>query len=163
MTLSLHQELIERISDESADLDRTVQRALRSWEKAKTADIDQDLFFDSAALNLQAFYTGLERIFAQTARGLDENLPTGEAWHYELLQQMAQTVPNKRPPLLGPASLEGLDEYRKFRHVVRNVYATNLDPEKIANLLRPLPEIWAQVRAELFAFAEFLRLVEEAE
>lgn len=154
--------LIKRIEREMPDLDRTVARALSAWSKAPVSP-DQDVYIDSTALHLQSFYSGLERIFEQTATQLDEQVPSGESWHYELLRQMGDEIPNKRPPLLSQQSLIGLNEFRKFRHVVRNVYATNLEPEKMTHLTRMLPEIWAQVRAELLAFADFLRLVEETE
>lgn len=158
--MSKYQELIERIYDEGTDLERTVQRIIRSWTKAKIASADQDLLIDSAALNLQAFYTGLERIFEQTAR-FDGVRPKGESWHLALLEQMGRDIPERRPPVLSPQSMEGLNELRRFRHVVRNIYATNLDPARIEKVINLLPSLWRQVRAELNAFAEFLKFVEE--
>jgi hypothetical protein len=191
--LSAFQEVIERIEDESIDLGRTIARANRAWQKAPTSP-DQDMLVDSAALNLQAFYTGLERIFQQIARSIDEGLPTEDSWHVELLLQKAREIADVRPAILSPKSIAGLDEFCKFRHIVRNVYATNLDPEKMKNLvtIHPLltspilgeeqfpplsgevrvgserlqnlfvilPDLWRQVRAELVAFAEFLRFVD---
>lgn len=153
--------VVKRIERELPDLDRSIARAERSWKQAPIA-IDIDVYVDSAALHLQSFYTGLERIFEQTARQIDESVPTGDSWHYDLLLQMGRDIAGVRPALLSSASVKGLDEFRKFRHVVRNVYATNLDPEKMANLFTLLPVVWHQVRAELLAFAEFLRLLDEA-
>jgi len=49
-----------------------------------------------------------------------------------------------------------LDEFRRFRHLVRNVYTMNLVPDKIAGLISVLPELWSGLRAELLAFADFL-------
>jgi len=43
-----------------------------------------------------------------------------------------------------------------FRHVVRNVYAFNFDPGKIAKLVVDIQPVFSQVRAELLAFADFL-------
>lgn len=160
MKLSPIQEVIERIEDELVDLERTIARANRAWQKAKTSP-DQDMLVDSAALNLQAFYTGLERIFQQTARNIDEYLPSGDSWHVALLEQVARKVVGLRPAILSRESIAGLDEFRRFRHIVRNVYATNLDPEKMEKLFKLLPTLWPQVRAELLAFADFLRLLDE--
>ena len=39
---------------------------------------------------------------------------------------------------------------------MRNVYALNLVPEKIAGLMSILPQLWLTLRAELLAFSDFL-------
>lgn len=49
-----------------------------------------------------------------------------------------------------------LDEYRGFRHVVRNVYTYNFEAAKIQKLVTELPATLEQTRAELLAFASFL-------
>jgi hypothetical protein len=53
-------ELAERLLGELADLDSCVQKSLRSWAVAKKGKKDQDVYLDSVALNLHAFYSGLE-------------------------------------------------------------------------------------------------------
>jgi hypothetical protein len=82
--------------------------------------------------------------------------PAGEAWHQLLLQQMATDIPQVRPPVFSPASRDGLDKYRAFRHVVRNVYAFRFDPVRIGQLVDGAGPLYAQVRAELLGFADFL-------
>ncbi|MEL4897949.1 hypothetical protein P9B04_21235 [Crocosphaera sp. Alani8] len=57
---------------------------------------------------------------------LDESLPKGENWHEQLLRQMADTGGNNRPPLWQGSLLLELDEYRKFRHLVRHNYQVKL-------------------------------------
>jgi hypothetical protein len=49
-----------------------------------------------------------------------------------------------------------LDEFRAFRHIVRNVYAFQLDPVKLRRLVQEAPSAAAQLRMELVAFADFL-------
>jgi len=55
-----------------------------------------------------------------------------------------------------------LDELRRFRHLVRNIYTFSLIPEKIEPLVSSLPELWSGLRAELLAFADFLEDVAKA-
>ena len=50
-----------------------------------------------------------------------------------------------------------LDEYRGFRHVVRNVYTYHLSPEKIKPLVDNVHEVIANSDKELSAFAKFLQ------
>jgi hypothetical protein len=158
----LHHSISKRIHRELADLERTVERAVRAWEKAPVA-IDQDIYLDSAALNLQSFYGGLERLFEQIARHIDGDVPSGEAWHLQLLQQMGHDDPGMRPALLSKDSIIKLNEFRKFRHVVRNIYATNLELARMQDLFKLLPDLWPHLRAELLAFAEFLELLSSTE
>lgn len=150
--------LAERIRDEIADLDRSVARALAAWERGKVS-ADQDYYLDAVALNLHGFYSGVERLFELTARHIDQAAPKGESWHQDLINQMAQEMPDVRPAMISADVAAGLDEYRRFRHLVRNVYATNLVPSKMQGLLERLPPLWNRLRAELMAFAAFLEQI----
>jgi hypothetical protein len=49
-----------------------------------------------------------------------------------------------------------LDEYRGFRHVVRNVYTFRFDPAKVQRLVQKAPSVFGQTQEELLAFASFL-------
>ena len=49
-----------------------------------------------------------------------------------------------------------LDEYRRFRHVVRNIYAFDIDPEKLMPLMDRLEECFRRSQRELLAFADCL-------
>jgi hypothetical protein len=151
----LYEELVDRIRGEVPDLDRVVQRALRAWTQTQMTSEEQ-LYLDSVALNLHGFYSGLERLFELIARHVDRSLPAGETWHRDLLQQMAHDLLDVRPAVVDEDSALALDEFRRFRHLVRNVYTMNLVPDKMAGLMSALPGLWSQVRAELLAFADFL-------
>ena len=79
-----------------------------------------------------------------------------DAWHTELLRQMALDVPDVRPAVIGFAAADQLDEYRKFRHRIRNIYLPSY-PERMAHLVLHLPTLWPRIRSELEFFARFLR------
>ncbi len=141
-----------RIRLELAELQRVVERTRRIW--AQAARSPDDFLIDAAALNLHSFYAGLERVFESIATRVDHSLPTGDAWHVELLRQMAAELPGVRPPVISEVVLDKLDRYRGFRHVVRNVYTYRLDARQIALLVEDLDNVEAQLRAELHAFAD---------
>lgn len=147
-------QLAQRIRDECDELARLLERAEEAWHQAQlTGD---DLYIDSAALNLHSFYAGLERLFERIGATVDGELPRSENWHQVLLDQMATEAPAVRPAVISRSTRDALNEYRGFRHIVRNVYATRFDPAKIEKLVQDAPPTFGQVYAELRAFAEFL-------
>src|SRR3990172_13023745 len=61
-----------------------------------------------------------------------------------------------RPSVISEDSQEALDEYRGFRHIVRNIYTYKFDPVKVQHLVERIPGVLEHVRSELLAFADFL-------
>lgn len=76
---------------------------------------------------------------------------------------MAEEVPHVRPAVISDKVRVALDEYRGFRHVVRNVYTFRFDPMKVQKLIEEMPVIFSQVRTEMLAFADLLERSEENE
>jgi hypothetical protein len=151
--------LAERIRKEIHDLERLVARANRAVTTARKSPQDADLFLDSASLNMHDVYSGFERIFKQIAATVDGAVPTSPEWHRELLEQMGLDLRKVRPPVLTVEAIQSLDEYLRFRHVVRNVYTFSFDPERIGRLVKELESVFEKVRQELSAFADFLEKV----
>lgn len=145
-----------RIRQDLADLARIVNRVERGLQAAGEHGPEQDLFFDAVALNLHDFYSGLERIFERIASTVDRSLPDGRDWHRELVRQMSADVSELRPPVISTATAAAVDEYLRFRHVVRHVYAFELLPDRLEPLAQGLVAVFQMVRDELIAFAEFL-------
>jgi hypothetical protein len=149
-------EIAERIRGELDDLETTVHRAQGSWLVVQRHTVEQDVYLDSVALNLHSFYSGLERIFELIVRAVDQAIPSGETWHRELLEQVSHEIAGLRPAVINAENARRLEEFRRFRHLVRNVYAADLIPGRMANMLANLPGLWTDLRAELLAFADFL-------
>ncbi len=153
--ISRYRRLAQRIRDELSGLDSEVKRAAKAWEMMSGAS-DPDPYIDSAALNLHGFYSGIERLFELIATQVDEYSPSGEAWHRTLLNRMARPAADIRPAVIQPQTAAKLDEYRKFRHLVRNVYTSRLDAARMSDLMIELGPLWDQVAADLKSFADFL-------
>ena len=145
-----------RIRQELANLERVVARAERAMKAARLRPEEQDLYLDSAALSLHDFYAGLERIFRHIAATVDQSMPSGPEWHRELLRQMNVALPEIRPQVTSDETVQAVDEYLRFRHVVQNVYAFEFDPERIERLVQRLRPSFDQAHVELLAFADFL-------
>ena len=150
----IYRTIAGRIRVDLQELARVVERTGRIWQQALAAT--DDYYVDATALNLHGFYAGLERLLEIIAEGVDQAKPAGAHWHDDLLRQMGAEVPGVRPPVLSQETRERLDRYRGFRHVVRNVYTYNLDPEQVGVLVKQLAPTMARVSQELAAFADFL-------
>lgn len=146
--------LAQRIRDELSELERLIGRTQEGWQRATRSS--DDFYLDSVALNLHGFYGGLERLFTLIASVIDGVQPGGADWHKMVLERMAAEISHVRPAVISLATREALDEYRGFRHVVRNVYTFHLDPAKMRRLIQQAPGVFGQVRPELAAFANFL-------
>ncbi len=113
--------LAQRIVKEFQSINIAIERAVMAWQRFEQTN--DELYVDSAALNLQGAYNGVERLFEIIARDIDGEQPAGKNWHQQLLQQMAMEVNSIRPAIISVSSLQGLDKYRAFRHIVRHVYS----------------------------------------
>lgn len=140
------------------------------WEAAKknagqarqvlTESGPAELRAAAAATFLARFYTGVEQLFQRIAQEFDGGLPTGAAWHRDLLMSMAREIPTSRPALLTAQLRDMLDEYRKFRHRVMHAYG-DLDWEAMRPLVERVGDVSTQVQAALDRFAAFARAIVE--
>jgi uncharacterized protein YutE (UPF0331/DUF86 family) len=146
--------LISQARAEMSEIDHTINRVQQAWERFKKSG--DDFYLDSVALNLHSFYTAIEKIFEMIADVVDQSRPSGENWHKALLQQMASEIKLVRPPVISRGTRDELDDYRGFRHVVRNVYAFRLAPTKIAPLVEGLSDLYERFGRELEGFLGFL-------
>jgi hypothetical protein len=153
----------ERIRQELAALERVIARATRAMGRAREQPADQDLYLDSVALNLQDFYTGIERAFRQIAGTIDEEVPAGHNWHEELLRQMGLERTGIRPAVISSEALDFLDSYLRFRHVVRNIYSFEFDPDRVGRLVENLSPGFRRLQREMEAFASFLERLAESD
>jgi uncharacterized protein YutE (UPF0331/DUF86 family) len=69
---------------------------------------------------------------------------------------MCIEVPGVRPAIISIELKEKLEEYRGFRHVVRNVYTYRLDPEKVKPLVKSIRSVRKKLEKELSGFAGFI-------
>jgi len=154
--------LAGRIRQWLLDLEHLVSRAELLLGKAQRSG--DDGYLDGVALNLHGFYAGVERIFEDITRTLEKAMPGGPEWHRDLLVQMSAGVNAIRPPVITQETRYCLDEYRGFRHVVRNVYTFNLRPARLKELSMQLRDCYRSVEQDLQTFAGFLeQLAQEDE
>ncbi|QVV66902.1 hypothetical protein [Synechococcus sp. LA31] len=123
----------------------------RDWDVAEAAEERSD----AAALRLQSLYTGIERCFVQIVRVLNGAPPDGADWHRRLLERMGVST-ELRPALLDASTVAGLAELMRFRHVVRHLYAYELERDQVLRLLQRALELWPVVDSQLVSFEAWL-------
>ena len=111
---------------------------------------------EAAALRLHSFYTGVERMLLLVSRVMNGGTPSrGEGWHRRLLERMAMPT-DTRPAVLQEGTQRDLQEYLRFRHLVRNLYADELRAEPIQRLIEQLNHTWPQLSADIAGFQNWL-------
>ena len=148
--------LAARLREELENLEQVIAVAQRSITRAERQPADSELYINSAALSLHSFYVGVERMFLAIADEVDQQVPTGPSWHIDLVNQMTYDLPATRPPVLTPETRDMAHEYRSFRHVVRNVYTYNLNPDRVKQLVDDLPSVFAAIETDMHRFFDFL-------
>jgi hypothetical protein len=92
---------MDRFAALKADIDREVrnlERLTREMDEILGGAPEGSVVKVRAAGSvLHDFSTGVEKIFRRIAARIDQDLPTGENWHIQLLQRMAVPVEGIRP------------------------------------------------------------------
>jgi len=153
--------LAQRIIDERAKIERTVGHikvALQDIEDAPTRyrrSVEIEI-----AKYLYDVYMGMETIFRQIAREVDEHIPQGETWHKDLLTQM--TAPRaERPPVISQKTAQRLEQFLGFRHVFAHLYSIQLDYEQTEKNAKSIEKLFQDVSKELETFIDSLAQYEE--
>ncbi len=146
------------------ELDK-MQQALQENQRFLTAlshhhgeEVLSDSIVGALAMNLQSFYTGVERICLRVAKDIDQSVPNNDRWHKTLLEQMAIDT-EQRPYILTEKTFLQLEELRGFRHFVRNAYTYVLDAPKVLTLAESLKDCYGNLRRD---YSIFRRRISEA-
>lgn len=158
--MSQYRVLVARLQNELARLEQVVAVAETQALKAKQTQ-DED-FLQAAALSLQNYYMGVERIFEEVAKQVDQALPTGPSSHQQLLEQMRLEIPATRPAVLAAETVPRIDTFRAFRHVVMHRYGFELQPQRVAELVEQLAECQAFLSRDVQNFCQLLLQIERS-
>lgn len=110
----------------------------------------------TASYYLNNLYSAFENICLNVARTFENQIDDRSQWHAILLKRMTLDIEGIRPKLWSEASYQELDELRRFRHVFRNGYTINLDPQRIAIVINQAQRLRELYKADLEQFKAFL-------
>ena len=153
-----HTVLIARIHRELSQITTQFEESHSQLTTAK--ETDQNAYWMAVSLGLHSIYTGIEKIFEQIAHHVDDQFSKDKHWHKLLLEQMATDIPGIRTAVIDFQTLEVLEEFLRFRHVVRSNYAYRLEPERIEANFHLLEQSYESLVRQLNDFCEFLAAVD---
>lgn len=148
--------LVQRISGERTRIKQSAERIREDLQRIEEAPVEYRRSLEAfVARHLFDFYKGLESIFQRIAREVDRNLPSGEEWHKDLLQQMTESSAI-RPAVLSQETGSELQNLRGFRHVFIYIYADELDYEQTLENAERVKTLFPRISAELDIFITWL-------
>lgn len=108
------------------------------------------------AYYLHVLYGLFENIFEQIAENFGNHIIDKTQWHSQLLKRMTLDVKPIRPPVISEEAYLCLNELRGFRHLFRNAYVLQFDPDRLNIVLRAANQLRSIYEIELNAFLSFL-------
>ncbi len=143
--------LVAEIKDELSKLDILSQKLSSQVNRTNKEEIAE-----SAALRLHNFYTGCERIFKLIVSEVNGGVPHELDWHKRMLTQVSLEIEDIRPAVISLKTSKDLEELLRFRHVVRNIYGFELEPERIEALIALTISLSPRFTKEIENFMAFL-------
>jgi len=110
---------------------------------------------DAAAVVLHSFYNGVENIFSRIASRIDENIPSSESSHRDLLKQMSIET-DARAAVISNELFEALEPYLGFRHIFRHAYGYRFVWDKMKGAVLNLDDVFDQFQKEINIFIAHL-------
>jgi len=153
--------LVAEIEEELKQLARLKKSILDTERKKKKQTEDQNIYEESEALKLHNFYTACEHIFVEITTTLNASIPQNAEWHKRLLRLMVLEIPGIRPAVISRELYNKLEEYLRFRHVIRNIYAFELDSSKLQVLIDSFEDVYNHFVKDINSFITFLRSLSE--
>ena len=110
---------------------------LDAFRKAATRfALKEEVGYEGCAHHLCRLYNTFEQMGLRVAKAFENNIDDEQGWHSALLNRLALRIAGVRPALVPHEMKLPLRELKAFRHVFVYAYELELDPEKLALLLK---------------------------
>ncbi len=145
-------------------LDRRIRKDLevveKLWDELEAIQVrametdKRDVVY--AGYRLHNLYSAAENIFHNISNAFGNHIEGKSGWHAELLDRMRLDLTPLRPAVIDDTTFDDLDELRRFRHVFRAAYSTELDAERMALVLRKALTLREHFPNQIESFLKFL-------
>ena len=99
---------------------------------------------------LHSFYNGIEKLLLLIVKNSEIISIDVHRWHSELFMKAFEPRNNKS--IIRPQLKEILNEYLKFRHVVRNSYGFTLNWDKMIDMVTNLEKTWNMIKCDILDY-----------
>lgn len=99
-------------------------------------ELKEEIAYEGCAHHLCRLYNAFEQMGLRVAKAFENNIDDEQGWHSALLNRLALRIEGVRPALLPQEMKLPLRELKAFRHVFVHAYELELDPEKLALVLK---------------------------
>lgn len=142
-----HEKAISQIIFEIQQIDELFTSYRELLEKSKT---EEPTLIELTAIGsiLHSFYNGIENIFKTIGKDIDGNIPNGNHWHSQLINQMTEST-SIRDPIISEVIKEKLVDYLAFRHFFRNSYSFFLKWNELKELTALVMIVWSEFKVEI--------------
>jgi HepT-like protein len=111
--------------------------AREAFDKATSRfERQEEVAFEGCAHQLCRMFNAFEQMGLRVAKAFENNIDDEQGWHSALLNRLAIRIDGVRPALILLDLKHPLQELKAFRHVFVHAYELELDPEKLALLLK---------------------------
>ena len=154
--------LVAEIKEELANINLLCAEIKIAGKKLKEkSQYEKKYIIESLALKLHNFYTACERIFETIAGDINGGIPQSLDWHRRLLKSMGLDIKGIRPSVLSKSTEKALEEYLKFRHLVRNIYGFELEEKKMLPLIKGINKVTNSIHKDITRFISFLKALKK--
>lgn len=148
-------EQIRLLQADIRDRIRAIEEAYDQIDKlgAKASGSSQDIVI---GYYLHVLYGLFENLFEEIAETFGNHIADQSQWHSHLLRRMTLDVMPTRPPVINQDTYLCLNELRGFRHLFRNAYLLQFDPDRLEIVLQYAIKLRSTYRPDLEEFLDFL-------
>lgn len=119
------------------EITKDAEVARAAQQNAETRFRDKtEASYESCAFHLTRFYNVIEQMALRVAKAFENCIDDEKGWHTGLIRRLSIRIQGVRPPLFSDEIRQPLHELKDFRHVFVHAYELELDPDKLAILLK---------------------------
>jgi hypothetical protein len=138
--------------------------ALEAFQKARARfERNEQIAFEACGHQLAQMYNAIEQMGLRVAKVFENSIDDEKGWHGALLNRLSIRIESVRPAFVPQELKLPLNELKGFRHVFVHAYDLQLDPDKLALLLKYAGQVAERLPDLIESFVRHVALQEQIE